>query len=418
VSVTLDDGTAVVPGLDPEGRPDPEYAAGLGLIAAHAGRRSAAFALDASIWMVLAAPGLVAAALVVGSAGAAGWDAQAVLAADLTLPLILAIVSQALLFVFGLTQLALHGRLALTVGKASFGLRSVNVATFGVPGFWRVVLRALVLTGAQLVVPFIGPAVLFASSAWDRERRGRSWLDRVGRCFVIDVRRGLNPLDAKALRHARRAFESEAPDDVAKLPSLASDRAPGDLFIPAARSSSGVVSAAPSEQVEWSPPPVGSQTPAPQAATPVSPVAPAAAAAAAAVATELPVVGGPTTSVPARAPAPLGTEFLMIFDDGTRLQPGALGLIGRDPAASPGEQVSQFVPLDDPSMRISKTHAAFGVDASGFWIVDRASRNGTTVALIGDAARPLTPGVRTQVAPGARVTLGGRSFLVTESTGR
>ncbi|KRC60829.1 hypothetical protein ASE14_07610 [Agromyces sp. Root81] len=416
MSVTLDDGTAVVPGLDPEGRPDPAYAAGLGLVAAPGGRRSAAFALDATIWVALAAPGVVAAVLVAGIAGTTGWDAQSVLAADLTLPLILAIVSQALLFIFGLTQLVLHGRLALTVGKASFGLRSVNVATFGVPGFWRVVLRALVLAGAQLVLPFIGPAVLFASSAWDRERRGRSWLDRVGRCFVIEVRRGLNPLDGKALRHARRAFESEGPDLVEKLPSLASDQARGDLFIPAARSSSGVVSAAPSEHVEWSPPPVGSQTPASQPAAPVPPVAPAGGTA------ELPVIGGSTASASASASAPapavLGVEFLMIFDDGTRLQPGALGLIGRDPAASPGEQVSQFVPLDDPSMRISKTHAAFGVDASGFWIVDRASRNGTTVALIGDAARPLTPGVRTQVAPGARVTLGGRSFLVTESSGR
>ena len=390
-----------IPGLGADGRPDPEYARRLGLVQAPGGRRAAAFALDALAWIVLALPGAIGVAMIADAIGGAGGDAAAVPPATLALPLVLVAVSQGLLVVFGTVQLALHGRKGVTLGKASFGLRSVNVARFGPAGFWRVVLRALVLWVGQLLLPFVGPALLFASSAWDTERRGRSWLDRVGCCYAIDVRHGLNPLDSRALRHARRALEAPAAVEVARAPSLASDRAPGDdLFIPSARSSSGVVSSVPVEAGAWMPPELA---PGPAGATP---------AAVAVVAASAP------SPEPQRSALDAAPAAVLVFDDGTRLPASGRVLLGRSPAPAPGEASAQLVPLVDETMRISKTHAAFGIDDAGCWVADRSSKNGTVVHAPDGSSRRLEPGVPTPVATGARVVLGGRSFTVTVAPGR
>lgn len=398
MSVTIDVDDEPIPGLDDDGRPDPAYAQALGLVPAPAGRRSAAFALDATIWVVLAAPAVVGFSLLAGAVVEAGGAVASLDPASLALPLILIVVGEALTAIFGLVQLILHGRRALTVGKASFGLRSVGVRDFGPPGFWRVVLRVLVLWGSQVVVPFIGPAVLFASSSWDPESRGRSWLDRVGRCYVIDVRRGLDPFDARAVRHARRALAAPCAAESSVLPSLATGSAPdGELFIPAARSSSGVVASG--ADGAWAPPPISGTAPTSHAVAsmPFAPSAPDASAAAA----------GRT---PPTAPRPLAR--VIVFDDGTRLPVTGRGLIGRSPASAAGESPALLVPLVDDSMRISKTHAEFGVDETGIWIADRASRNGTVVELPGGATTQLDPGVRMTLPVGARVIVGGRSFSV------
>jgi hypothetical protein len=409
LSVTLDVDDEPTPGLDADGRPDPAYAAGLGIVPAPGGLRAAAFALDALIWVVLATPGVIGASLLLGAVIRAGGDASVVGPDDLVLPLVLVGVGQGLVFVFGLVQLVLHGRKALTVGKAAFGLRSVNVARLDAPGFWRIVWRAVVLWGAQVVVPLVGPAVLFASSAWDADRRGRSWLDRVGRCYVIDVRRGLNPFDAKALRHARRALAAPPAAVAARLPSLATDRGPDEhTFIPAARSSSGVVSAGIGSG--WAPPPLGGS--------------PAVAAPSAASAALLPAAAARSdaASSPAPSSAPAATPdavWLLVFDDGMRLEAPERALIGRAPAPPTAGAHALLVPLVDESMRISKTHAEFGADASGFWIRDRGSRNGTVVRFPDGAARTLDSGGLLHVPAGSRVTLGGRSFTVSvESRGR
>ena len=217
------------------------------------------------------------------------------------LPLGLIAVSQVLLVAFGLTQLVMHGRTGRTLGKAAFGIRSVGVAGFGPAGFWRITLRALVLWAAQVLLPFVGPAVLFASSGWDPEQRGRSWLDRIGGCYALDVRLGLDPFDARALRHARR--EAARPPVAASrpLPSLASDRAPDEhTFIPAARSSSAVVA---SGLGEWQPPALAAAAP--------------------------PAPSAPDPSSPSAAGA-----FVLRFDDGTAVAAAPRGLLGRAPPMS------------------------------------------------------------------------------------
>jgi hypothetical protein len=189
---------------------------------------------------------------------------------------------------------------------------------------------------------------------------------------------------------------SRKPD--APLPSLASDRPVGDeLFIPSARSSSGVVSAT-ADGAAWSPPELAGAGTSTLQASPAPPASP-----------------GPAAAPPVAPPA--RPEWVLEFDDGSRVVAGASGLMGRGPAPAPDEQCDQLLPLVDDTMRISKTHAAYGVDDRGFWVVDRASKNGVLVTSTNGATRAVPPGQRTPVPAGARVTLGGRSFTVTHGPG-
>lgn len=375
-----------IPGVGADGRADPAYAAALGLRPASPGRRSAAFAIDAAGWALLALPAVLGAVqLLPVVSGGTATDAAA-----LAGPLLLLGVGQLLLTAYGITQLALHGRRGVTIGKAALGLRSVNVATFDGPGFWRVVLRVLVLWAAQVVLPVVGPAVCFASGLWDPEARGRSWLDRVGRCLVVDARHGLDPFDGKALRHARRRLEAAPRAERPVLPSLASDRSVDErTFIPAARSSSGVVAAPPpAEAAEaastWSPPPI--------APVPAAPPAPPASR-----------VQDPG----AQAAATLA------FADGARVAASGITLLGRDPATGADDPAdTALLPLVDASMGLSKTHAAVTVDERGVRVTDRWSSNGTSVVHPDGGTRQLEPGVPTAVEPGSTVRLGGVEFRV------
>ncbi|SDR75219.1 FHA domain-containing protein [Agromyces flavus] len=390
-----------LPGLRPDGRPDPAYAAALGLRPAPSGRRAGAFSLDALAWVVASVPAVIGWVLLVPAVAGSGGAVGAADVAALVGPLVLVAVGQVLVAILGITQLALHGRRGVTIGKASFGLRSVNVSSFERPGFWRVVLRALVLWAAQLVLPVAGPALCFASGLWDPEGRGRSCLDRIGRCWVLDVRHALDPFDAKALRHARRQVEAAPLAERPVLPSLATDRAIDErTFIPAARSSSGVVAAPPVAAEPdatpapgaWSPPPIGASAPA----------APARSAPSA------PFPFQATPSAPgARASATL------VFSDGARLAASGTTLLGRTPARGDADPVeAALLPLVDPSMGLSKTHAAVEVDARGVRVTDRWSSNGTEVVAPDGGVQVLEPGVPHTVPAGSSVRLGGLEFRV------
>lgn len=406
ITAEVDD--APTPGLRDDGTPDPAYAAGLGLRAAGTGRRSAAFAIDAAAGAVLSSPAVVGALLAVPALleSASPADPAALLGA-LGGSAVLILVGQGLALAFGLVQLIMHGRRGVTLGKALMGLRSVNVATFARPGFWRVALRALVLL-LSTVVPVVGPALLFASGLWDREHRGRSWLDRLARAWVVDARGALDPFDVKAMRHARKAYEAPERVEAAPLPSLATIGGAPTAFVPVQRSNSGVVSGSP-EAARWAPPaeldaasaPAGDAGPglipaAPFAAPPGA--APAAAAAAAAAA------------APHGASRPPAVSLHL--DDGTVVPVPRTALLGRDPEPQPGEHADLLLPLVDASMQLSKTHAAFGIDpAAGFWMLDRGSSNGTrATSAAGELV--LAPGERTSIPTGSTVAVGGRTFRV------
>lgn len=396
--------------LDSEG--SPALAARLGVVPAGAGFRSLAFALDAAIWLMLASP------LIAGVVLLAIGEAS-------VLPVVLIAAGTALVWIFSLVQLLLHGRRGVTVGKAALRLRSVSSVDLGRPGFWRVLLRALVLWASTLVLIVVGPAVLFASSLWDPQRRGRSILDRIGRCWVIDARAGLDPFDAKALRHARRALRDRA-DGGEDLPSMASG-APESvaLRIPDARSRAGVVGPG-GTGAQWetaqagedlglidevpgadaSPQPATPETPAPAAFAPVTATGPGVPAVAAAPppAEVVQASGAVPTSGLRRAQA------MVRFDDGSVVRVPVLGLIGRDPEASAGESPDAIVRLEDPQRLMSKTHASFGQDADGVWVGDRGSRNGTQLLSPGGDVVDVPAGERMRVPAGWTVQVGGRTF--------
>ncbi|QTX05507.1 RDD family protein [Agromyces archimandritae] len=443
MSVTLEVDDEAVPGLGADGRPDPDYAARLGLVAAATGRRAGAFAIDAAIWAVLSIPSIIGYANLLPPVFALVLAGDPLPIGGLFVPLVLVIVGQSLTTVFGVVQLILHGRKGVTVGKASLGIRSVNVAGFGPAGFWRIVLRALVLWGGQTVLPIAGPAVLFASGLWDPEQRGRSWLDRIAKCWAVDARGGLDPFDTKAMRHARRGADAVPAAVVQTLPSLATGagRAP---FIPGARSASGVIAPFGGGQ-EWTPPPLPGFPAAAQAfpgetAIPVNTssfpggtlpfpaetgYAPAPVTAAVPVQPPAPAwPAAPPAPVPAPASAPVvpavpaqpasARSFVLAFDDGSRIDADPGGLLGRSPSPRGGSAAAQLIPLRDETMQISKTHLEFGVDEEGFWVLDHASTNGSTVTIPGGRPVTLVAGERRGVEPGSTVELGGRSFTLQE----
>ncbi|MHC2999827.1 RDD family protein [Microbacterium sp. HJ5] len=437
----------------------PESAQRLGIVPAGAGFRSLAFTIDAAIWMVLVSP------LIVGAVMLSLGDAS-------LLPLILVGAGWLLTTLFVLLQLVLHGRRGVTAGKAALRLRSVSATHLGRPGFWRVVLRALVLWAGFLVLVVVGPAVLFASSLWDPQRRGRSILDRIGGCWVIDARAGLDPFDAKALRHARRALRGR-PDDGENLPSMASGAdAASALRIPDARSRAGVVGPG-GTGAQWalaqsaddlgvidgvpgapSSTAVGQGSVAAGSGSSFAPAiqsfAPAGGVGAAAPffpepapAQPAPSHAAPASAAPASAPAPAPqgrvespphaagmpapaevvqaagavppassrrAQAMIRFDDGSVVRVPLLGLIGRDPEASAGESADALVRLEDPQRLMSKTHAAFGQDAEGVWVGDRGSRNGTQLLSPGGDVVDVTAGERMRVPVGWTVQIGGRTF--------
>lgn len=422
--------TPPLPGDDPD-ETTPEYAAMLGLVAAGPGYRSLAFAIDAAIWLALASPAVIGGFMLAGGA-------------DTVLSIVLLSVGAAAALLFGLIQLLLHGRRGVTAGKAALRLRSVSVADYGRPGFWRIVLRALVL-GASGIVLVAGPALMFASGLWDPQRRGRSILDRVGRCWLVDCRAGIDPFDAKAMRHARRALRGR-PDDIEELPSMATGADPERaLRIPGARSRAGVVGpgstgaqwrAEPGEAPVIAQVPVmadvagtdgggrgpeGSVLPTATLAPTVA-VEPAAAAQPAVKAAPPRVEVDPPAATQGSAPAPTVTaavseqaprrraQAMLRFDDGSIVRVPGVALIGRDPAPSEGEAVDALVRLDDPERLMSKTHAAFGQDAEGVWLADRGSRNGTQLRGPGGETVEVPAGERTRIPLGWTAHVGGRSF--------
>ncbi|WAB84799.1 RDD family protein [Microcella daejeonensis] len=406
ITAEVDD-DAPTPGLRDDGTPDPAYAEGLGLRPAGTGRRAAAFAIDAAAWAVLSSPAVIGVLLVLPVLLESASPADpAVLLEALAGSLVLILVGQGLTIAFGLVQLILHGRRGVTLGKALMGLRSVNVATFERPGFWRVVLRALVLQLSTMLLVVAGPALLFASGLWDAEGRGRSWLDRLARAWVIDARRGLDPFDAKAMRHARKAYETPERDAAAPMPSLATIGGAPTAFVPVQRSNSGVVSGTP-EASRWAPPPSPVEAG-------VAPAAPLPTAAPMSVGAPPPATAQPAAPPAQPAPpAPAAPSAASLhFDDGTVVPVPRAALLGRDPEPRSGEQADLLLPLVDASMQLSKTHAAFGIDpALGFWMLDRGSSNGTrATSAAGELV--LTPGERTSIPPGSTVAVGGRTFRV------
>lgn len=389
-------------GVDAMGRPDPAYAAALGLVRAPFGRRSLAFLLDILIWAFLQLPlWLGAVPLLLKLATGAISPYGLVNHPCFVLATVMASITVALSLAFLIVQWVLQARRGLTIGKGFTGLRSINVRTLEKPGAGAVLLRALIV-GLAGVIPVIGTAVILASPTFDPQERGRGLHDRAARMWLVDIRRGLNPYDEKRMRIARKTVKAEPVPERPERPSLATPTRPGARpdYRPGNRISAGVLGVNRGSDGR----PAATEDAAASAAPGVIDAAPGLAT---------PRVGPAPTPAPAReaAPAPElvpapSPRWGLRFDTGETVAVTGPLLIGRDPdpASAPGAEPHRLL---DESRSLSKTHAILTPTTHGLEVVDRGSTNGSAVVRAGVETAAVA-GVALAAAVGDTIRLGDR----------
>jgi len=112
------------------------------------------------------------------------------------------------------------------------------------------------------------------------------------------------------------------------------------------------------------------------------------------------------------APARAAVNIDFVFDTGQRVRAGQAGLLGRHPSSSDPSLLCEAI--TDPDMSISKNHLEYGRDASGLWVKDRNSTNGSAITHPGGYTVVLVPNEETPVAAGDIVNIGRRYFRVEE----
>lgn len=443
----VDDADEEIEGLDASGRADPAYAAALGLISAPFGRRFLAVSIDVACYLIVQIPFWVFSLGLLlmfarGEITLYGLVTHphfflAALMAGIT-----ALLTVALLIVQGVFQ----GRMGLTIGKGIVGIRSVNVERLDRPGFWRIVLRTLIV-GMSNILPLIGPALFFSSALRDPEGRGRAWHDHASHVWLIDVKKGLDPYDGKRMRIARKVVKVEVAPEAPALPSLASAGSGEALsgYRPAHSVGAGVLGVAKPRRAgrddsvgiaskgmppaaaaamrssedhrvvlgvppeiaaraqHQSPEPPSApvvpdaeptpQTAPPQAAPPhATPVPPAAPTPQVVPAPQ--AVSAPQAPAPVAVVSPSPAAVRLVLDSGSELVLSEAAIFGRHPSDQPDFGPAQCVPVADDTRSVSKTHFALRPTDAGIEVRDLGSTNGTFV---------LRAGVESEVAPGAPV---------------
>ncbi len=413
----IDEDSRTIEGLDDRGRALPAYAASLGMLPAPVGRRVAATAIEVGIYLTLQLP-LLLGALPALLAVATAADPRAALVdrGDLVLIIVCALASSVLTTAYVLTQLILHGRRGVTVGKALLGLRSVNVRTLEKPGFWRgAVVRYLVLVGS-FVVALVGPLVVIAlSPLFDRDRRGRGWPDLAAATWIVDIRRGLNPYDVKRMRIARKTVATDLRDERDALPSLATatGEQPVPGFVPTARSRGGVLGAPRLDAGPGASPAAAgapSAPPVPAVPAPAAP-APLAVPASPGIPASLNAWAPPVLMDPAPAPrGPVAVTLTLDSGEVIAVEGGGV-LLGRAPARSADDAGMTEVRVADPTMSISKTHLAVIRAGDTVHVEDRWSTNGSSV-VTGGVDQALIAGERRPLRHGDTIRFGDRRARV------
>lgn len=438
----VDDADEEIEGLDAAGRADPAYAAALGLIRAPFGRRFLAVTIDFVVYLLVQIPFWVftfplllmfarSEITLYGLVAHPNFFIAALMAGITTL------LTWALLIVQGVFQ----GRMGFTIGKLMCGIRAINVERLARPGFWRIVLRTLIVYASN-IVPVVGPALMFSSALSDRERRGRAWHDHASHVWLVDVKNGLDPYDGKRMRIARKVVKVDIAPQAAALPSLATaeDRGAQPEYRPAHSVSAGVLGVAKprrtgredavgivdrpgSEQLLTGAPPArgpqdhrvvlgvpadiaaSSAAQPPKNAVPQDPQSPMRPA---------PMQPAPAQSVPQHlasghpvAPAPEHAESVshvtpaarlavrLTLDSGGEFVLVEPTIFGRHPENDASYGPAQCVPVPDQTRSVSKTHFALRLVAGGIEVRDLGSTNGTFIR---------RAGAETQVAPETPLT--------------
>ena len=442
----VDEKKPTIEGLDAHGRPDPAYAAALGLLKAPFGRRALAVTTDVTIWLILLLPFLVGTTplllkLATGTISPYGFLNHP----DFLLAVVMASISTLFGLVYLVVQLVLHGTKGVTIGKAVAGIRSVNVRTLARPRVGAVLLRFLIVVAAG-VVPLLGPAFILISPTFDPEGRGRGLHDKATGIWLVDVRKGLNPYEEKRMRVARKVVKAEPNLGRSALPSLATptDPAAQPEYRPGSRVSAGVLGMARPHEAHERPAvglslatPTTAQTPAqvgkpvlggyriadgksaaPPAVAPAAPVRTASAAPLAPApqpeALQSPAPPPvPVQPEPAPSPAPQSepvARFSLRFDSGESIPISAPVLLGRNPDATehPG---ASAIALADDSRSLSKTHMLVRPIDGGLEIIDCHSTNGSGL-IRGGTEYGVAAGTPTTATEGDMIRLGDRVAAV------
>ena len=106
------------------------------------------------------------------------------------------------------------------------------------------------------------------------------------------------------------------------------------------------------------------------------------------------------------AAEPVVTEWMLRLDDGRDVAVERLVLLGRNPQPRVGEEDASLIKVSDETRTVSKSHLAVGVDASGLYVMDRGSTNGTMVTAPDGGQRPCPPGDVVDVPAGSVISFG------------
>jgi hypothetical protein len=343
------------------------------------GIRAAAYAADL---LIAAAVGVACAGIAV-TAGLAAGAAADVRALPL-LFLVAAGCAWAGMLAWALVYAAMQGGSG-SIGQRAFDLRLADDARGTPVGFWRALGRNAIWALSRAIV------VGWFTPLFDAGPRHQGWHDRAARAVVV-VERGTDAASPAVVVTA--AVERVRVPPAVRV--LAAAPAPAPAAAPATVAIRQLVGAAAGPS-PWAPPP-----PAPTFEPPAERTAVAAASF-----PDLTRTASPSTRRAARfADAPV--LAVLTWDDGSRMAVYERTVYGRNPAPESG---AVTIPVRDETLSLSKTHFEIGGDASGAWIADRHSTNGTV--LVRDGGRhPLVAGLPTSLRAGDRLELGDRTAVV------
>lgn len=303
------------------------------------------------------------------------------------------------------------GRDGQSIGYKACGLRLVDLSTGAPIGAGRVFGRAVV-RGLGAIPCYLG--ILWA--LWQPQRRG--WHDLAMNTIVVPASMPLSG----GLAGGAHTYSSAPPPPP---PLLDAPGAPAPAPVAndetVARGFGGFASAPP--------PPVAdlSTLPPPPVVSPAAPPAPVEFASAPPPPQQVPFAPQ-IASVPSLdddrtiarselrqhtpvAP-PTTPKVVLVFDQGRREVLDRTLLVGRDPSPSPTDPGAALIALNDPTMSVSKTHMAIGLDGDEVWVEDRHSTNGVSISNGGEMVK-IVAGKRVRVVVGSTVRFGDRSVTVT-----
>ncbi len=124
----------------------------------------------------------------------------------------------------------------------------------------------------------------------------------------------------------------------------------------------------------------------------------------------------PAPLIAGAPPAPLPQHRArLLMDNGSSIEIAGSAIVGRAPTVRAPFEHATVHGVEDPTRTMSKTHAAFVVDAGGVWVHDLGAANGVIVAAPG--IEPIKLGDEPMLIPaGATVHLGEQAVQVARAT--